>query len=228
VLDSLEHTRASLAQLFPRTVAEVTVVMHDAAASLMASNPLLGLAWATSAPASRRYLVGWVSRDEIHMLAPSVLAKRASGLPGSAQMLALAPASLYTRRVIVECNHDLHAAHPPARLALALRWAWLLEGGARFFSGETAHARGAIARRLHEGGHPAFPPGLRDATLLGGTVIDLLARETGELAAAQFTCRLHPDGPRAGLTKAFGGRSTVHTEGAWRSHLARLAGAGRY
>jgi hypothetical protein len=25
---------------------------------------------------------------------------------------------------------------------------------------------------------------------------------------------------------AFGGRPLVHTEGAWRSHLARLAGAG--
>lgn len=224
MLDLLEHTRQRLWRLFPRTVAEITVVIHDAAASLIASNPLLGLAWATSAPASRRYLAGWVSRDEIHVLAPSVLTKRASGVPGSAQMLALAPASLYTRRVIIECNRDLHVARPPARIALALRWAWLLDGGARFFSGETAHARGAIARRLHEGEHPPFPPRLRDATLLGGTVIDLIARESGELAAAQFTCRLHPDGPRAALAKAFGGRATVHTEYAWRSHLARFAG----
>jgi hypothetical protein len=61
--------------------------------------------------------------------------------------------------------------------------------------------------------------------LLGGTVIDLLAREEGALAATQFVCRLHPQGARAALSKAFGGRSFVHTEGAWRSHLARLASA---
>jgi hypothetical protein len=56
-------------------------------------------------------------------------------------------------------------------------------------------------------------------------VIDLLAREAGERVAARFCCRLHPQGPRAALTRAFGGRALVHTEGAWRSHLAQLAGA---
>jgi hypothetical protein len=105
-----------------------------------------------------------------------------------------------------------------------LRWAWLLEGSARWFGGQTQHARPAIARRLREGHRPSFPPGLRDAPLLGGTVIDLLAREAGERAAARFCCRLHPQGPRAALTRAFGGRALVHTEGAWRSHLAQLAG----
>jgi hypothetical protein len=40
----------------------------------------------------------------------------------------------------------------------------------------------------------------------------------------QMACRLHPKGPRAALSKAFRGRPMVHTEGAWRSHLARMAG----
>ena len=56
-------------------------------------------------------------------------------------------------------------------------------------------------------------------------MIDLLAREQGAEAAARFACRLHPQGARAALTTAFGGRPLAHTEGAWRSHLARLAGA---
>ena len=54
-------------------------------------------------------------------------------------------------------------------------------------------------------------------------MFDLLAREEGERAAARFATRLHPQGARAALTKAFRGRPFVHTEGAWRSHLARLA-----
>jgi hypothetical protein len=127
--------------------------------------------------------------------------------------------------VIGHNNHDLIHARGPARIARELRWAWLLEGAARWFSGQTEHARPAIGRRLHEGRRPSFPPGLRDAPLLGGTVIDLLAREEGELAAAQFACRLHPQGAQAAISKAFRGRPFVHTEGAWRSHLARLASA---
>ena len=104
-----------------------------------------------------------------------------------------------------------------------MRWAWLLEGAARWFGGQTEHARPAIARRLREGTAPGFPPGPRDALLLGGTVIDLIVREEGERAAAELSCRLHPHGPRAALSKAFRGRPLVHTEGAWRSHLARIA-----
>jgi len=203
----------------------MTVVIHDDPWSLLAARPALGVTWLATAPAARRYLAGWSGRDELHVLAPSLLARRASNVPGSAQMLTLAPASLYTRRVIVECNHELHAARAPKRLTTSLRWAWMLEGGSRWFSGETSHARGAIIRRLREGRRPSFPPGLRDATLLGGTVIDLVVREQGVEAAAQMVTRLHPQGPRAALIKAFGGRPLVHTEGAWRSHLARMASA---
>jgi hypothetical protein len=127
--------------------------------------------------------------------------------------------------VIAENNADLAKVMGLIRYQRAVRWAWLLEGSARWFGGQTEHARPAIARRLREGGRPSFPPGLRDAPLLGGTVIDLLACEAGERVAARFCCRLHPQGPRAALTRAFGGRALVHTEGAWRSHLAQLASA---
>jgi hypothetical protein len=140
-------------------------------------------------------------------------------------MLELSAAALYARRVIVENNHDLQHSITPKRVRLELRWAWLLEGAARWFSGQTEHARPAIARRMREGGRPRFPPGIRDAPLLGGTLIDLLVREEGELAAAQLSGRLHPKGARAALLKAFSDRPLVHTEGEWRSHLARMASA---
>jgi hypothetical protein len=223
VLHSLELLRERLARLFPRTVGDLTVVMHRGSASLSFSHPLLPAVWLATAPSARRYVGGWAGREELHVLAPSVLEKRASNVQGSIEMLRLTPAALYARRVIVENNRELQDRRGPARTLLELRWAWLLEGSARWFAGQTEHARPAIARRLHEGGRPSFPPGVRDAALLGGTVIDLLAREEGEQTAAQFACRLHPQGARAALSRAFGGRALVHTEGAWRSHLARLA-----
>jgi hypothetical protein len=227
VLDLLERTRDRLNRVFPRTVGDLEIVLHDTPGSLVLARPLMPLTWRTAAPAARRYVTGWTGRREIHVLSPTALRARASGVEGSAQMLQLAPASLYTLRVIVECNRDLHRARGLLRPSLTVRWAWLLEGAARWFSGETRHSRAAIGRRLREGGRPSFPPGLRDAPLLGGTVIDMLAREEGEQAAAQFASRLHPQGPRAALGQAFGGRAMVHTEGAWRTHLARLASAAR-
>jgi len=213
VLHSLELTRDRLERVFPRTVGEITVVLHTSTLGVSLTNPLLPLAWLATDPAARRYVAGWAGATEMHVLAPATLIARASNVPGSREMLARVPAALYTRRLT------------PRRIALELRWAWLLEGAARWLAGQTEHARPAIARRLHDGGRPSFPPGMRDAALLGGTVIDLLVHEEGEQRAVQLASRLHPQGPRAALTKAFGGRAMVHTEGAWRSHLARLAGA---
>jgi hypothetical protein len=225
VLHSLEQLRDQVERVFTRIPSDVTVVLHRGALRLALTNPLLPLGWITTAPAARRYVAGWASSDVIHVLAPSVLEARASNVPGSREMLARAPQALYMRRVIALNNRELVGRFGPVRIARELRWAWLLEGGARWFAGQTEHARPAIARRLHEGGRPSFPPGLRDAALLGGTVIDLLVREEGERAAIQFVSRLHPQGARAALSKAFRGRALVHTEGAWRAHLARLAGA---
>ncbi len=225
ILDALERTRERLEDLFPRTVGELTVVLHGSTWSLSLSNPLVPATWLLTAPAARRYVAGWAGTQELHVLAPAALDERASGVPGSREMLRLTAPALYARRVVVANNHELARSPAPARVSAELRWAWLLEGAARWLCGQTDHARPAISRRLREGKVPSFPPGLRDATLLGGTVLDLLAREEGELAVARLATRLHPKGVRAALTTAFGGRALVHSEGAWRSHLARLASA---
>ncbi len=226
VLHSLEQARERLERVFPRSTPELTVVLHRGMVGLSLTNPLLPVSWIVTAPAARRYVAGWVGGRELHVLAPAALRTRASNLPGSREMLGLAPAALYARRVITENNLELRQAKPVVRQGLELRWAWLVEGGARWFAGQAEHARPAIARRLRAGDRPSFPPGPRDAPLLGPTVIDLLASERGEQAAAQFLCRLHPHGPRGAFAKAFAGRPMPHTEGAWRSHLARLAASG--
>ena len=49
-------------------------------------------------------------------------------------------------------------------------------------------SRGGCARR----GPPSFPPGRRDAALLGGTVFDLLAREEGDRACVGARLRAAP------------------------------------
>jgi hypothetical protein len=204
----------------------ISVVYHPSVASLAVARPSLPLRWIAASPAGRRYVAGcWAGPREMHVLLPDALEARASSVPGSREMLDRAIPALYARRVIAENNRDLPRRLSPRRMAVATRWAWLLEGAGRWFGGQTAHARPAIARRMREGRPPAFPPGVRDAPLLGGTVIDLLVRERGEPAAAKLACRLHPHGPRGALREAFGSRAPARIEEAWRDHLTRMTAA---
>ena len=227
VLYGLERTRARLERVFPRMPVGMTVVLHGGPLGLAFTNPLLPVMWTVAAPASRRYIAGWVSRREMHVLAPSALEARASNVQGSREMLALSPAALYTRRVIDENSPTLSNATPLSRVGLELRWAWLLEGGARWFAGQIDHARPAIARRLREGPPAEFPPGVRDAPLLGQTVIDLLAQTRGEEAVVRFVCQPESGSPRRMLLSAFGSHSLARVETSWRSHLMELASGAR-
>lgn len=223
MLASLERTRERMDELLGSSVPDVTVVLHRSEPFLGLAHPLYLLARASTAPAGRRYVAGWAGARELHVLSPAALARRASRAPGSRAMLALAPDALYARLVVARAGGALPPPHTPARAMRALRWPWLAEGCGRFLSGQTGHARPAIARRLREGGRPRFPPGARDSPLLGDTVLDLLAREQGMAAVVDLLLSPLPGSPEAALRSAFAGRSPVHTEGAWRALLARQA-----
>jgi hypothetical protein len=224
VLDLLEDTRERVGPLFARLPAEVTVVLHASGLELALAQPFLPLVRRLTTPAARRYLAGWAGRGALHVLTPRLLAQRAANVEGSREMLALTPAALYMQLVVAACNPALPPPWSPPSTVRAARWAWLVAGAAQWFSGQTGYARPAIARRLREGGRPDFPPSLRDATLLGGTVIDLVAREEGTESAVRLACALPRGGPREALVSVFHGRAMVHTEGTWRAHLARMAG----
>ncbi|HTN25539.1 MAG TPA: hypothetical protein VL120_16235 [Solirubrobacteraceae bacterium] len=224
VLQLLEATREEVAAVFPQLPPEVTVVVHSSTKELDLAQPFLPVVRRLTSPEARRYVAGWAGRGTLHVLAPRLLAERAANVEGSREMLALTPAALYVQLVVGACNPDLPPPWSARSTARAARWAWLVGGTAQWFSGQTTHARPAIARRLREGARPDFPPRLRDAALLGGTVVDLVAREEGVQAAVALACSLPPGGSRAALVATFNGRALVHTEGTWRAHLARMAG----
>jgi len=225
VLELLEGTRAELAAVLATTPpAPIEVVIHPSRAQLYAAQPHLLAVARLTAPAARRYLTGWAGAGTLHLLAPRLLKARASNVPGSREMALLAPAALYAQLALGHVNPRLPPPLRPRSAGGLGRWAWLAAGAAQWLGGQTAYARPAIARRLREGPEPAFPPGVRDAVLLGGTVVDLLAREEGEAAAITFSSTAGSGSPAAALVQAFRGRPLVHTEGTWRGHLARLAG----
>ena len=114
------------------------------------------------------------------------------------------------------------------RFARYLRWAWLIEGAAQYFSGQVSLFRAAVSTRMRQGDPPAFPPSARDAIILGGTVFDLLERERGRDACALLVSRLRRGGAESSLEIAFDKRFR-EVESDWRRHLreipARRAGA---
>jgi hypothetical protein len=224
ILELLEETRARLEGLLPALPGEVTVVVHGSPAELMLGQPVVALMRAATAPASRRYLVGWVARDRIDVLGPAGLNARASGVEGSREMLRLAPAALYAQLAVAANVAAWPPPYRPPRALRAVQWAWLVLGGAAWLAGQTAHARAPINRRLREGGRPAFPPALRDAALLGGTVLDLLAIERGRRAAMALACAQPGDADgREAIARAFD-RDSADVERLWRKHLDRVTG----
>jgi hypothetical protein len=223
IVATLDGVKPRLDEVFPRAPEEVSVIVHASSGALSTAHPALPLARALTAPAGRRYLAGWLGRDEIHVLSPAALEKRASQVEGSREVLRLSPAALYTQLVVAANNDALPPPFSPLRLRRFLRWAWLVQGAGQHFSGQVAHVRPIIARRLREGRPPSFPPSLRDAPVLGGSVFDLLARERGDLAAAQLAGRLHPHGADAALRRAWDDQPLATIERTWRTHLEELA-----
>src|SRR5271168_144298 len=222
VLELLEGTRERLADAFTVIPGDVAVVLHSSVTQVAFAQPPLPLVWLLTAPAGRRYLAGWVSAREVHVLAPRRLAERASSVPGSREMLMLTPAALYAQLVVAANNPDLPPPFSPRRFTSYVRWAWLAAGAAQYFSGQTVYARPAVARRLRDGRTPRFPPPVSDAALLGGSVFDLLASEQGEAAAVELAMTRPRGSARDVLRHVFAGRPLTETEALWRRHLANL------
>jgi hypothetical protein len=220
LLDTLEDFRSELAERFENLPEDVALIVHDRPYQLTLAQPWLPLARMAAAPAARRYLAGWYSRHEIHVLSASALEERASNVAGSREALRLTPLREYTHLVVAANNPGLPPPFTPASFRRYLRWAWLAEGAASFFSWQVDHLRPAIARRLREGARPSFPPSGRDALLLGGTVFSLLDETAGEPACVELASQLHPGGPRAAVEKAFA-RPFLEVEHAWRELLER-------
>ena len=180
MLGRLEDFRDRLDDLFETTPGEIAVIVHPGSLALYLAHPWLPLARMAAAPAARRYMASWFSRREVHVLAPGALEERASAVPGSREALLLSPLHEYAHVVIGANNPALPPPFTVRAFRRYLRWAWLCEGAATHFAGQTEHLRPAITRRLREGGRPDFPPDgarrrapqrhrLRDARGRGGS-----------------------------------------------------------
>ena len=228
LLDTLEAFRAELSDRFERAPGEIAVVVHSRPLALDLAQPWLPVARRFAAPAARRYMAGWFSLNEIHVLGPGALEERASSVPGSLEALRLAPLHELAHVFVGLNNPTLPPPFTLSSFRSYLRSAWLCEGAATHFAGQAPYLRGAITRRLHEGRKPEFPPSARDAQLLGGTVFGLLYEGAGGEACVELaTTPLDGETATASgaLERAFA-RPRAEIERDWRAHLTRLTAAG--
>jgi hypothetical protein len=220
VLDGLEERRLRLEDRFDYVPGDVTVILHDNPAWLSFAHPLLPAVRWSAAPAARRYLAGWPMDREIHCLNDSWMDRRSAG-EDSLRALRGTAERMYCQIVLSANNTALPPMWTPRRFITYLRWAWLIEGAAQYFAGQTSLYRAAVITRLREGERPSFPPSRRDALILGGTVFDLLDRHAGPDACVRMASRLHRNGARGNLELAFEARMR-DIEKAWRMHLDEI------
>lgn len=220
ILDQLEDLRLKLEDRFEVVPGDVTVIVHSSPIWLSLAHPFLPLARWSSSQASRRYLAGWPMATEVHVLNDYWVEQRAAG-EDSEKALRRTAERLYVQLVVAANNGQLPPPWGPRRAARFLSWAWLLEGAAQYFSGQTSLFRAAVITRMRNGGRPSFPPSPRDAILLGATVFDLLDRSVGRDACEVLVSRLRKGGPRANLESAFDA-SFEQIETAWRRYLREL------
>src|SRR5204862_81031 len=69
VLEQLAALRDRLRSLLGAAPDDVSLVLHDSAIALAVAQPFLPVMRLATAPAGRRYLAGWYSSREIHVLA---------------------------------------------------------------------------------------------------------------------------------------------------------------
>jgi hypothetical protein len=218
ILDRLEELRLRLEERFEHVPGGLSVVVHDHPVWLFIAHPFLPLVRWAAAPAGRRYLAGWPMAAELHVLNDEWTELRAAGEDSQRALRGTAD-RLYVQRVLAANNPQLPPDWTPDRFWRYLRWAWLVEGAAQYFSGQVQLFRAAVSTRLREGAAPEFPPSPRDAILLGGTIFDLLDDAHGPRACERLVSRLRKDGPEGNLQLAFGS-SLGEIERAWRLYLS--------
>ena len=155
--------------------------------------------------------------SELHILNDEYTDRRAAG-EDSLPALRGTAERLYAQIVLAANNERLPPPWGPRRFARYVRWAWLIEGGAQYFTGQTSLFRAAVNTRMREG-RAALVPALgprRDHPRRHGLRPARPRARTRRLLV--LVSRLRREGAERAIELAFDARFR-DVEQEWRRHL---------
>ncbi|MFT4034584.1 MAG: hypothetical protein QM679_03300 [Patulibacter sp.] len=195
-----------------------TIVVHPTALSLALAQPAYVAALALTETHGRRYLSSWASGSTLHLIAPGRLTRGAGGHVSLRDAMERAPACGLAHLALGHVN-------PGLTLQRALRrrdWFWLAWGAGQSLVGQVPMLASVIALRRKERRHLAVPPVMRDAVVLGGSLVELVRRERGLTALAHLLRDPLPPSPQGWIGRALPGLGATEREVRWRMLLDEL------
>jgi hypothetical protein len=195
-----------------------TVVVHPTAFSLALAQPAYVAALALTETHGRKYLASWAAGSTLHLVAPHRLARGTEGHITLSDAMERAPACGLAHLAIGHAN-------PALSLQRALRgrqWFWLAWGAGQTLVGQVPMLASVIALRRKERRHLQITPPMRDAVVLGGSLVELALRERGLTALVHLLRDPLPPSPDGWIGRALPGLGSTERDVRWRMLLDEL------
>lgn len=195
-----------------------TVVVHPTALSLSLAQPAYVAALALTETHGRKYLASWASGSTLHLIAPSRLARGTESHISLRDALERAPACGLAHLALGHANPGLDLQRTLRRRA----WFWLAWGAGQTLVGQVPMLASVIALRRKERRALQVPPPMRDAVVLGGSIVELVLRQRGLTGLVHLLKDPLPPAPEGWIGRALPGLGPTEREVRWRMLLDDL------
>lgn len=195
-----------------------TVVVHPTAVSLSLAQPAYVAALGLTETHGRRYLASWTSGSTLHLISPERLRRGTENHISLRAAMERAPACGLAHMALGHANSGLS-------LQRALRsrgWFWLAWGAGQTLVGQVPTLASVIAVRRKERRALSLTPAMRDAVILGGSIVELVLRERGLTGLVHLLKAPLPERPEAWIARALPGVGPTEREVQWRMLLDDL------
>ncbi len=195
-----------------------TIVVHPTGLSLGLAQPGYFAAQSLTEAVGRRYLASWSVGSTLHLVVPHRLLRNGRGQVTMREALERAPSCGLAHLALGHTN-------PALSLQRTLRnrsWFWLAWGAGQTLVGQVPLLATSIAIRRRERRAMTIPPPMRDAVVLGGSLVELVLRERGLTALVQLLREPLPPTPQAWIGQALPGLGPTERDVRWRMLLDEL------
>lgn len=195
-----------------------TIVVHPTAMSLALAQPAYVAALGLTETHGRKYLASWASGSTLHLIAPGRLARGAESHISLRDAMERQPACGLAHLALGYANPGLSLQRALRRRA----WFWLAWGAGQTLVGQVPMLASVIAVRRRERRGLSLTPPMRDAVILGGSIVELVLRERGLTALTHLLREPLPPSPEGWIGRALPGLGPTEREVRWRMLLDDL------